>query len=213
MPKSAKILSLIILTVSGVIGVTAGIWYVLDTNGDSEAPVSALGSEDYPVPKDLDELARMSDYIISGTVTKEDYTTRQVLAGERGPVFEPTIISTVQINEVMKGPLEESQITVGQAGIEEDPAPPVGSQVIFFLRKIYHSVARHPIPYDYFSSAGPQAVFLIDFESNKTTPLGIRYAPTTERYQGADVAQFLDEVRQAAARNPYPRATLSPQPK
>jgi hypothetical protein len=115
------------------------------------------------------------------------------------------IISTVKVNEVIKGTLQEPQITVGQTSIETDPVPPKGSQVVLFLRKVDHSVARYPIPYDYFSLGGPQGVFLIDFSSNKTTPLGPRVAPITERYQGAPVAQFLEETRQAALRNPEPR--------
>ena len=76
--------------------------------------------------------------------------------------------------------------------------------MVLFLRKVDHSVVRYPIPYDYFSSGGPQGVFLIDFDSNKTTQLGSGIAPTTERHQGVPVAQFLEETRQAAERNPGP---------
>jgi hypothetical protein len=114
------------------------------------------------------------------------------------------------VDEVIKGRATEvlEQILVGETIIEDVPEPINGSQVVLFLRRVDRSVARDSIPYDYFTAVGPQAVFLIDFESNKTTPLGHKQAPTTERYQGASVTQFLEEVRQAAARNPYPRATL-----
>jgi hypothetical protein len=200
MRRSVKVLPLIVLAVAAVTAVAAGIWYVLGSNGDSETPVSTLAGMDYPVPKDLDEMARRSDYIIRGTVIKEASTTRQVVAGERGPAFEPVIIRTVMVDEVIKGRATEvlEQILVGETIIED----------VLFLRRVDRSVARDSIPYDYFTAVGPQAVFLIDFESNKTTPLGHKQAPTTERYQGASVTQFLEEVRQAAARNPYPRATL-----
>lgn len=209
MLSGTKILSITVLAIAGVIGAIAGIWFVLNINEDNARPVSALANTDIAVAKDLDELARRSDYIIRGTVIKEDSATLQVPSGERGPVFQAAIIITVRVSEVIKG-RAVAQITVGQTGIEDVPAPPNGSQVVLFLRRVDHRVARYPIPYDYFAALGPQAVFLIDFESNKTTPLGHKQAPTTERYQGAEVAQFLDEVRQAAARNPEPKATLSP---
>jgi hypothetical protein len=203
--SGGRILPLAILVMSGIIGMVVALPYVLGSNESSEGPISNVGSKDFPIYKDLDELARKSDYIIRGAVVKEDSTTRQVPSGERGPTFHPVIISTVKVDEVIKGTLQESQITLGQIGIETDPAPPKGSQMVLFLRKVDHGVARHPIPYDYFASAGPQGVFLIDFGSNKTTPLGPMIAPTTERYQGVPVSQFLAETRQAALRNPEPR--------
>jgi hypothetical protein len=202
--SGGRILPLAILVMSGIIGMVVALSYVLGSNESSEGPISNVGSKDFPIYKDLDELARKSDYIIRGAVVKEDSTTRQVPSGERGPTFHPVIISTVKVDEVIKGTLQESQITLGQTDIKTDPAPPKGSQVVLFLRKVDHGVARHPIPYDYFASAGPQGVFLIDFGSNKTTPLGPMIAPTTERYQGVPVSQFLAETRQAALHNPDP---------
>jgi hypothetical protein len=203
--SGSRILPLAILIMSGIIGIVVALSYVLGTDEGSEDPISTFTSNDFPISEDLDELARRSDYVIRGAVIKEDSTTRQVPSGERGPTFNPVIISTVKVNEVIQGTLQEPQITVGQTGIETDPAPPKGSQVVLFLRKVDHSAARYAIPYDYFSSGGPQGVFLIDVDSNKTTPLGPSIAPTTERYQGAPVAQFLEETRQAALRNPEPR--------
>jgi hypothetical protein len=110
--KGRSRLPLTILAISGVIGIVAVLSYVIGSNGNSEGPISTLASNDFPISEDLDELARRSDYVIRGSVVKEDSTTRQVPSGERGPAFNPVIIITVKIDEAMKGTLQESQITV-----------------------------------------------------------------------------------------------------
>jgi hypothetical protein len=145
----------------------------------------------------------MSDYIVRGTVTEEESTKRQLPGGERGETYYPAVVSKVAVDEVIKGELNETVIAVGQTGTEMDPAPPNGDQVVLFLRQIDHEIARYPIPYDFFSSAGPQGMFLIS--AGRTIPLGPSQADTTDRYQDMPTDQFLAEVREAAARNPEPR--------
>lgn len=141
--KPSKILPLFILGLTAVIGIVATFLFLYGGNPDQSAnSIVNNPIPDFPVAQDLDDLAKRSDHIVTGRVVKDSSTIRQVPGGERAEIYSQTVISVIEVRDQFKGVITESTITLGQAGSEFDPAPPVGSQVVLFLRKVPHEEAR-----------------------------------------------------------------------
>ncbi|MBI2917894.1 MAG: hypothetical protein HYY01_07840 [Chloroflexi bacterium] len=155
-------------------------------------PEGQVAAVDFDIAPDLRTVANRATYIIRGTVVKQASTTRDY--GLRAPVRK--VVSTVRVEESLKGQLGAEHITVGHFGGYEDPAATPGSQVVLFLRQVNHTVARTPVPYDYFTVNGPQGKFLV-FQGH-ISPMGPEYAETTVQYRGMPEQDFVREVRRLA---------------
>lgn len=138
---------------------------------------------------DMATLAKRSPIIIRGTVTEQNGVLRTDLPSRRGP--SRGVIQTVQVHEVLKGGLQESEITIGHLVSYNDPPISVGCEAILFIRPVENR------PNGYITINGPQGKYVLALD--EVSPMNPERYGMAVQYRGMSESQFLVEVREAIA--------------
>lgn len=153
-------------------------------------PGGGGGAFDFPAASGLDELAEQSPIILRGTIVDESGPENVDL-----PVRIPinAIVSTVRVEEVLKGPLLDSQITIGNMISSDDPVIPVGCEAVLFVKRVYNA----PYGKDYTTINGPQGKFAI---ADQQVASMLRGRPDlTDQFSAMSRDQFLQDLRETIA--------------
>ncbi|MBF8266675.1 MAG: hypothetical protein HW388_183 [Dehalococcoidia bacterium] len=152
-----------------------------------DAPGGTYG--DYAGARSMQELVAWSPIIVRGTVVAQTGPVETTFPVRQPPVY---VVSTVQVIEVLKGDLQESQITIGHMWDGSHPALPVGCEAMVFMREV-----DSPYGNDYTAINGPQGEFAIALD--QVSPMSPGRFDMTQQYRGMSKELFLHEVREAIA--------------
>ena len=193
---------IIVLAVAGAIAA--------DLRGNSETPVTSEEIAAGEACLDIDTIVEntpsgpMLEYLgadsMATLVEKSPIVARGRVVAEEGPIetdfpvrAPPSyIVSTFQVTEVLKGDIQEAQITFGHFWNNSHPAVPVGCEALLFLKRV-----DSPHGNDYTIINGPQGKFILALD--RVSPMSQARFGMSAQYRDMSGEQFLQEVRESIA--------------
>ena len=163
--------------------------HCLDLDTIIENTPTDSGHIDWVTANSLAELVERSPIIIRGTVVEQEGPLMTEFAIRTSPSH---VVGTflIQVDEVLKGDIQESQIALFDTLAQSNPSVLVGCEAVLFLRQLSGS------PY-YVSTNGPQGKFAIALEN--VSPMAPGRFDMTQHYRGMSREQFLQEIQEDIA--------------